>query len=303
MRDYGKVYSRFWQNRDVKRWSDGAKLAAVYLLTSPHANLVGIYYLPADYAAVDMGMEVGDVVKAFGELATHDFIAYDRESQWVWVRQFVAWNAFESPKVSISAARTLATLPNALPWYREALERVKRDGRWFSTDCAAQIDAMLEAHDAGKRVLLDDVSDVGDDENGGDEAMSLLAAVDDAPDDVTAAIIAWNGFAAKHDLAKVEHVTAERKSKLRQRLKECGGLEGWRKALERASASSFLLGMNDRGFFIDFDFMLQKSKFTKLMEGSYDDRTPPKGTASGRRDDLMDIADFMAGEVNPEEVI
>lgn len=86
------------------------------------------------------------------------------------------------------------------------------------------------------------------------------------------ALAAWNDLAGRCGLARVQRLTDARRKKLRARLRECDGLEGWHAALAKIEGSSFLTGNNDRGWRADFDFVLQQSSFTKLMEGSYDDR-------------------------------
>lgn len=69
-----------------------------------------------------------------------------------------------------------------------------------------------------------------------------------------------------------------RKAGLTLRLKECGGLDGWRFAMAKIEASSFLSGRSGRGeghenWRCNLDFILKKPKFTKIMEGGYDDVT------------------------------
>lgn len=54
MRDYGKVYTRFWLKQNVLSWSDSAKLLGLYLLTCPHCNLLGCFRLPIGYVASDL---------------------------------------------------------------------------------------------------------------------------------------------------------------------------------------------------------------------------------------------------------
>lgn len=84
------------------------------------------------------------------------------------------------------------------------------------------------------------------------------------------AVESYNSVAEKYGLAKVQHLTAERKSALKARLKECDGLEGWEYALGKIGDSSFLQGKNGK-WKADFDFLIKKSKFIKVMEGAYDD--------------------------------
>jgi len=77
-------------------------------------------------------------------------------------------------------------------------------------------------------------------------------------------------FAKENNLSIPAKLTNTRKSKLRARLKDCGGLEGWETALEKLKNSSFCMGKVN-SFKANLDFLLQEKSFTKLMEGAYDD--------------------------------
>lgn len=100
------------------------------------------------------------------------------------------------------------------------------------------------------------------------------------PDMLLLALGMWNTFADAHSMPKVQKLTDSRRTKLRQRLKECGGLDGWQHALDLMGQSPFLLGAT--GWHADFDFLMQESKFTKLMEGGYADKQPTKSKSSTR---------------------
>jgi len=80
----------------------------------------------------------------------------------------------------------------------------------------------------------------------------------------------YNQVAQRHDLPIAQKLTNARKSKIRARLKDCGGMDGWKSALEKLERSDFCLGKNNSGWRADLDFILQESSFTKLMEGTYD---------------------------------
>lgn len=95
------------------------------------------------------------------------------------------------------------------------------------------------------------------------------------PDEVSQALHAYNAAATKQGWPKAAKLTAARKAKIKARLRDAGGLEGWSAALERAGNSSFCNGGNDRGWRAHLDFLLQESSFARLMEGAYDDRCPP----------------------------
>ena len=91
---------------------------------------------------------------------------------------------------------------------------------------------------------------------------------------------AWNDLATQLQLAKVSNLTNGRKSKLRARLKEAGGLQGWSIALEKVRKATWMHGANERGWRANFDFMLKPDNFTKLMEGGYDQGRKRAGVGS-----------------------
>lgn len=94
------------------------------------------------------------------------------------------------------------------------------------------------------------------------------------PDDLQPAFDAYNEAAREAGWPQVQKLTKARKASLKARIKDAGGLDGWRYALARARASPHLCGQNDRGWTASFDFLTQQSSFAKLMEGNYDPRKP-----------------------------
>ena len=96
-----------------------------------------------------------------------------------------------------------------------------------------------------------------------------------SPMDLDQALSLYNEMAARSKLPVAQKMNSARSSKMRARLKDAGGLQGWVVALDEVENSTFLTGCNPRGWKADLDFMLQESSFTKIMEGSYR-RTKPK---------------------------
>ena len=79
----------------------------------------------------------------------------------------------------------------------------------------------------------------------------------------------WNEMAKANGLSIAQSMSETRKKSLRLRLREAEGIEGWKIALNKVTASPHLLGKNDRKWRADFDFMLQQKSFTRLMEDAY----------------------------------
>lgn len=89
-------------------------------------------------------------------------------------------------------------------------------------------------------------------------------------DEISEAVSAYNASAEQSGWPKVQKLSQARRSAMKARLKECGGLDGWRIALAKARASPHLCGQNNRGWTANFDFLTSQSSFAKLMEGNYD---------------------------------
>ena len=88
----------------------------------------------------------------------------------------------------------------------------------------------------------------------------------------------------------MQKLTAARRGKLTARLRDCGGIDGWTAALDRLAGIPGLLGVHG-GWKADFDFLVAESKFTKLMEGSYDGWT---GEIGGKSDGFVAVAEGLA---------
>ena len=87
-------------------------------------------------------------------------------------------------------------------------------------------------------------------------------------------VVKINKILTKYGLTKIRDLTEERKSKLKERCKSVDGFENFLFHLDVAlGESSFLRGENDKGWSADFDFLLQKSSWQKLLEGKYKDKT------------------------------
>ena len=84
----------------------------------------------------------------------------------------------------------------------------------------------------------------------------------------------YNEYAELASWPKAAKLTSPRRSSMKARIAEAGGLDGWKAAMERAVKSPLLTGQNERGWRADLDFFLQAKSFTKLLEGSYDSRKP-----------------------------
>lgn len=104
-------------------------------------------------------------------------------------------------------------------------------------------------------------------------------AIASSSDPVSEMVDVYHEAMAPAGCPRVLKLTPSRKASALQRLKDCGGMDGWRHAMAKARASPFLTGASANGWKADFDFFMQARSFTKLLEGSYDARKPSGGVA------------------------
>jgi uncharacterized protein YdaU (DUF1376 family) len=118
-----------------------------------------------------------------------------------------------------------------------------------------------------------------------------------AIDEVAQAIQHFNATASQASWPAVQKTSPSRRSALKGRIKDVGGLAAWCEAITRASQSAHLTGQNNRGWTATFDWLANPTNFTKLMEGNYDDRanTNPSNPSNTRRETPHEAALRIAG--------
>jgi uncharacterized protein YdaU (DUF1376 family) len=113
------------------------------------------------------------------------------------------------------------------------------------------------------------------------------------------AVSIYNQAAAESGWPQVQKITPTRSKQIRARLADCGGVEGWRIAVEKAQASDFLCGRTPKpwsGF--GFDWLIKSQNFTKIMEGNYDNRvntSKPSQRPENRTDPALEQIARVAG--------
>ena len=99
MRDYAKISPRFWvgpTGKEIRKMGQTAQVVALYLLSGPHANLLGLYYLPIFYIAGDTGIPTDEVLIAIEGLAAKGFCSYDHNAEMVWVHEMARYQCLDN---------------------------------------------------------------------------------------------------------------------------------------------------------------------------------------------------------------
>jgi len=88
MREFTKISGQFWighTGREFRRLGLECQVTALYLLSGPGANAIGLYYLPLPTMAHEIGLSMEKTRKALQQLVDLKFCVYDEISETIFV--------------------------------------------------------------------------------------------------------------------------------------------------------------------------------------------------------------------------
>jgi hypothetical protein len=110
MRDFGKIQTSIW--RSFRSYSDDTKLLAIYLLSSPHTNMIGCFDLPFGYVMADLSMSFERVKQGLNNLSERSFITLDEPNNYILINDFLKFNSIDNPNQAASAINLFDQIPN-----------------------------------------------------------------------------------------------------------------------------------------------------------------------------------------------
>jgi hypothetical protein len=117
MRDYSKVSAQFWVGKTGRslRGDMQTQLIAMYLMTSPHANMIGVYHCPIVYIAHETGSPIEGASKGLRRLCDEGFCTYDEENEMVWVHEMAKFQIGDELKTGDKQIKGLQKQYETLP--------------------------------------------------------------------------------------------------------------------------------------------------------------------------------------------
>ena len=93
MRDFNKVSPNLWQSsRFIDLPSQDGRYLYLYLLTCPHQNSAGCFWLPDGYACHDLAWDRDCYLKARQQLIDADLIEFDDTEKVVFIKRWFKHN-------------------------------------------------------------------------------------------------------------------------------------------------------------------------------------------------------------------
>src|SRR5688572_11640130 len=94
-RRYRKIYTRLWRNADFQALNDGDKVMALYILSGPQTNRIGLFLFSPGTAHEDLGMPMLAVKKRLMSVCRAFGWEYDHGARVIWIP---SWWTFNDPK-------------------------------------------------------------------------------------------------------------------------------------------------------------------------------------------------------------
>ncbi len=299
MREYATVSPVFWTGqtgRRLKQAGPDAMLVAMYLVTSPHSNAMGMFYLPTLYISHETGLTLEGASKALARACEEGFCAYDDEAEVVWV--------FEMARFQIGQA--LSPKDNRVKWVNEEYVKLpkcrflkdffnkyatafhlkeSRDGSpsevpsepHRSQEQEQEQEQEKDIATYGRLSAAEPADGIADgDVAGGSKAVEAKAEFVSVRASVPLSCPHEEIVKAYHEilpeLPRVQVWNKARRKHLEARWREDAcrqNLDWWRGYFQHARKCPLLFGSNDRGWKADLEWLILPSNMPKVIEGRY----------------------------------
>ncbi len=90
-----------------------------------------------------------------------------------------------------------------------------------------------------------------------------------------------------HSFPVIRSLSEARKKSIKARLNTYS-IDDFKTLFEKAEASSFLKGKNNRNWTANFDWLLKDANMAKVLDGNYDDKSVPSASGTGSKAKELD---------------
>lgn len=288
MRDYGVVSPKFWIGETGKalRGHPEAQVLALYLMTSPHANAIGLFHCPILYMAHETGLGMEGASKGLQQLVEGGFCSYDAPSETVFVKRMAAYQIAEVVKPDDKRSKWLQKEYDKLP---EGLLKAE----FFAIySVAFGIKGRAANDEHGEAPSKPLASQEHDQEQDQDQepnkpSASSPAKLPPCPHQEILALYAehlpmlpqpkpevWGGQRAKHLAARWKWLLTTKKKKTGELYAASAdeALAWLGRYFAYVAESDFLTGRTGKFTGCDLGWLANEENFAKVMQGNYENK-------------------------------
>ena len=123
---YRQVYINFWHDPFILDLTMKEKCLYIYLITNEYTNICGIYELPLKVVSIQLSMSEDEILMHLNKFEDCEKIKYSPKTGEVCIRNFLKYNANESPKTQKGIIRYLEYVKDkSLIKYLNGLDKLK----------------------------------------------------------------------------------------------------------------------------------------------------------------------------------
>lgn len=118
MREYAKIGPTFWTGttgKALRKRGSEAVIVALYLMSAPGSNMLGLYYQPVLYMAHETGLGIEGASKGLRACIEVDFCRFDESTEMVWVVEMASYQVAEELKATDKRCAGIQREYDALP--------------------------------------------------------------------------------------------------------------------------------------------------------------------------------------------
>lgn len=288
MRDYGKISPQFWVGKTGKAIKAGGPesvVVAMYLMSSPHSNMIGMYYLPMIYLAHETGLGIEGASKGLARALEAGFCSYDEASEVVWVHEMARYQIADELAANDNRVKGIQREIDSVPEnpfvsafydkYSAAfkLKKQAENASPFQAPSKPLGSQEQEQEQEQDKPLLSE-SDDSDAAN----VVQIRTAKQDIPyqqivDAYHEALPELPSVAILSDSRKrlikarwLDVLKSKRQDGTRRYTDVVTGIEWWASFFQNVRHNPHWMGCNDRGWTATFDWLLNANNVHKVIE-------------------------------------
>ena len=293
MKEYRKVAKSIWGSRKfLSLPDDKSRLLYLYLLTNRNSNSLGCYEVDERYTCFDLNLSEIEYGYGMDTLSKAGLIQFCPETSLVLICGYTKVEEPQNAKHMLGLLRQVSGVPDhpiKLAFTKELVltrfgadclklhQEIERlEGLFGQISDTVSIPYRYKDTDTDKDTDKDKDSDTDTDKDNNSfvpisenpDQLDLIPE-EDSGDLVSHCVEIFNEFAKQTGWAKVQRITDKRRTAMKRRLDDLGGVEQWRHAVKLASMCDWLIGNSKSGWMLDFDWLTKAANLTKVVEGSY----------------------------------
>ena len=258
---YQKIHSQIWHDEKFIKLKQKEKFLFLYLLTCPHSNAIGCYYLPLGYITEDLKISQKDIQNSIKLLKQSKFIQYDENTNVLLITNFIKHNPIDNVNLAKCAMKIIYQLPKS--YIIQTLKTITEASlKGLISNYISPFEAPTIAPSNSETEAETETETETEAET---EAVSVKAKKELSP-----LAKLWNDTC--FNLPRVKEISEKRSKLEKLRLKE-RSFESWKEVFIKIGASGFCCGNNNNSWKASYDWIISNAdNAIKTLEGKYDNR-------------------------------